>query len=66
MAEASRNHLINLVSNGQTYLTDLGRDKYGSRVVGNILTHQGEDVATLLLAEGHARPYRGGKRVSWC
>jgi micrococcal nuclease len=66
LAEGSRHHLITLVSSGQTYLTDIGRDKYGGRVVGNILTHQVEDVATRLLAEGHARPYRGGKRGGWC
>jgi micrococcal nuclease len=66
MAEASRHLLTTLIGAGQAYLTDLGRDKYGGRVVGTILTHQGENVATLLLAGGHARPYNGGKRGNWC
>ena len=26
----------------------------------------GQDVGTILISEGHARPYSGGKRRSWC
>jgi micrococcal nuclease len=66
MAEASRHRLTTLIGAGQAYLTDLGRDKYGGRVVGTILTHQGDNIAASLLAGGHVRPYNGGKRGSWC
>ena len=66
MAKASRDHLTHLIGKGQVYLTELGRDKYGGRVVGHLLTQQGESVSTLLLEGGHARPYKGGKRTGWC
>ena len=40
-------------------------DKYG-RVLAR-LEVDGEDVATLLIAEGHARPYDGrSRRAGWC
>lgn len=38
--------------------------KYG-RAVGRI-TVDGEDLGQMLLDRGHARPYDGGQRLSWC
>ena len=37
------------------------REKYG-RIIGSIELPDGRDLATLLIAEGHGRPYDGGKR----
>jgi micrococcal nuclease len=66
LARAARDHLIALIGNGRGYLTDLGHDKFGSRVLANIMTIEGRDIAGLMLALGHARPYRGSRRQSWC
>ena len=41
-----------------------GRDRYG-RDLGE-LAIGGQDVATVMLASGFARPYSGGRRQSWC
>ena len=40
-------------------------DKYGGRVIGSILRGS-ESLADALIANGHARPYHGGKRTGWC
>lgn len=40
-------------------------DKYGGRVLGNILL-DGKDLGKLLLDAGLARPYFGEKKSDWC
>lgn len=41
-----------------------GRDKYG-RGLARIFLH-GHDLGNILISEGLARPYSGGRRQSWC
>ncbi len=50
-----RRLVVRKVSNG----------KYAGRVTGHI-TADGKDLAEALVAAGHARPYKGGKRGWWC
>ena len=40
-------------------------DKYGGRVLGDIIL-DGKSLELLLLNEGLAKPYDGGKKLSWC
>jgi len=40
-------------------------DKYGGRVLGDIIL-DGKSLEALLLNEGLAKPYDGGKKFSWC
>jgi micrococcal nuclease len=40
-------------------------DKYGGRVLGDVIVN-GERLSQLLIANGHARPYFGEKKSSWC
>lgn len=40
-------------------------DKYGGRVLGDIIL-DGKRLSTLLIENGHARPYKGEKKESWC
>jgi len=42
----------------------LGYGKYG-RILGIPFTSDGENICELLIKEGHARVYSGGKRESW-
>jgi micrococcal nuclease len=65
-AEMAREELVALIGPGPAFLTDLGRDKYGGRVLGSLLTARGDDIGQRLLAAGHARPYAGGRRQNWC
>ena len=47
-------------------LADITSDKYGGRVVARMLTQEGDDLSAALLAQGLVRPYRGGRRGTWC
>lgn len=40
-------------------------DKYGGRVLGDVIL-DGKRLSEQLIANGHARPYRGEKKSSWC
>lgn len=46
-------------------LLDVEPGKYAGRVVADLVI-DGVHVAELLIAEGLARPYDGGKRAGWC
>jgi len=65
-AEAARAKLAAMLGEGPAFLTGLARDKYGGRVLGQLVTASGEDAGARMLAGGHARAYGGGKRASWC
>lgn len=42
-----------------------GWDKYGGRVLGDVIL-DGIPLSTSLVNAGHARPYFGGAKRSWC
>ena len=48
------------------WLINVSYGKYARRVIAGVWLADGRDLATLLLATGHALPYRGGRRPSWC
>lgn len=65
LAVAARDRLRELIEAAEDrQLCPAGRDKY-RRVLATVLL-DGEDVAAVLIAEGHGRPYEGGKRAGWC
>lgn len=55
VVSSSTKHQIKLVS----------WDKYGGRVLGDLYL-DGKSLKDMLLKTGHARPYDGGKKASWC
>jgi endonuclease YncB( thermonuclease family) len=65
-ATAARDTLANLVRQGPLHLADIGRDKYGGRVVARVLLPDGTDLGERLKAAGHARAYAGGRRLPVC
>ena len=65
-AEAAKTRLEALLKTGALYLTDVGYDKYGTRVVARIVDATSADLGATLVSEGLARPYAGGKRAGWC
>lgn len=40
-------------------------DKYGGRILGDILL-DGVSLAQLMVLKGYAKPYDGGKKITWC
>ncbi len=66
LAVAARNRVAALVGNANVLLADVRPDKYFGRVVASIISIDGRDVGSILLGENLARPYRGGRRETWC
>jgi micrococcal nuclease len=65
-ALTARDHARQLLQEaGEVALAQIAPDKYGGRVVATLLV-DGEDFAVLMLADGHGRPYDGGRREGWC
>jgi micrococcal nuclease len=59
---AAKNRLIELLDSGEFILVSHGVGKYG-RCLGEIFINPGDDsVNNLLISEGHATEYYGGKR----
>lgn len=51
----------------QVLIANLEWDKYGGRVDADVYVGpQRLSLATLLIQNGHARPYNGGRRRGWC
>ena len=65
-AEKASAYTANLVKSGKRFQVTLyGWDKFGGRVLGDILV-DGASVRQGLLKNGHAREYYGEKKQSWC
>jgi micrococcal nuclease len=47
-------------------LAEITGDKYGGRVVARLITQEGDDVSTALLAAGLVQPYNGRRKARWC
>jgi len=48
-----------------TQIEIVKHDKYGGRVLGDVIL-DGKKLSELLIENGHARPYFGEKKQSWC
>ena len=54
------------ISNGKKIQISIKKwDKYGGRVLGDVIL-DGKRLSEQLIANGHARPYKGDKKTSWC
>lgn len=65
-AASARDRLEALVKGPGMTLTEVRPDKYFGRVVARIVMPDGRDAGAILLSEGLARPYGGGRRKGWC
>jgi endonuclease YncB( thermonuclease family) len=65
-AVAAMGALGQLVAAGPLTLTNVESDKYFGRVVADVASAKGADIAAAMLAGGFARPYAGGSRGGWC
>lgn len=64
LAYAARDRLRALLSGSLVSICPEGVDKY-RRTLARVLV-DGRDVAGILIGEGLAREYHGGKREGWC
>ena len=65
LAQAATAALTARLEAGPVVLARLARGVYAGRLVADVRAG-GVDVAAALVAAGHARPYAGGRRASWC
>ncbi len=66
LAVAARDYVRELLIDEAVTLTEVDNDLYGGRVLAHVQLKDGENLADLLIANGHGRPYDGGTRQSWC
>lgn len=64
-AEKARAALSDLLG-PEVLISNIGGAKYYGRVLADVRTRGGVEVAGELVATGLARPYQGGRRQSWC
>jgi len=62
-ASAFTKHLVS--KSTQRQVTLYGWDKFGGRVLGDIILN-GQSLRTLLIQNGYAREYYGDAKQSWC
>ena len=64
-AEATE-YTKNLIESSKSVKIEIvGFDKYGGRVLGDAII-DGKRLSEMLLENGYAKPYDGGKKSSWC
>lgn len=51
---------------GAVSISNIGGAKYYDRVLADVATENGDAVSAIMLDRKIVRPYRGGKRMSWC
>lgn len=66
LAEAARLKLLEATGAGGVRLTRIEDDKYAGRVLADVVSDDGIDLAAAMLESGLARPYEGGGREPWC
>lgn len=55
-----------LIEGREVSLLNIQFEKYGGRVLGDVQLPDGRQLADVLVKNGFARPYDGGKKQSWC
>ncbi|MBO5662974.1 MAG: thermonuclease family protein, partial [Alphaproteobacteria bacterium] len=67
MARRARGRLEKLLPRGATIeLENIKDDKYLGRIDANAILSDGRDVGEVLVRDGLARRYNGGRRQPWC
>ena len=66
LAIEAKSKVEGIIEGHQITLFNIQSDKYFGRVVADVRIDGSGDLASLLLADGLARPYGGKKRCGWC
>ena len=61
---AAKERLKEILAEHKFKIQSLGKGKYG-RILGIPHTEDGQNICQMLVDEGHAREYDGGKKTSW-
>lgn len=66
LAEAATAETRRLLEGKPVLLYNIKYEKYGGRLLADIVTQDGVNAAQNLTTKGYAAPYDGGKKQSWC
>jgi len=66
LAKRASTYLAAMISGGPVRLSAISGGKYFGRVLADVTTADGDDVARRLLGRELVRPYRGKARAGWC
>lgn len=66
LAEAATAETRRLLEGKPVLLYNIKYEKYGGRLLADIVTQDGINAAENLTQKGYAAPYDGGKKQSWC
>ncbi len=66
LAKRASAYLAAMISGGPVRLSQISSGKYFGRVLADVTTAEGDDVARQLLGRKLVRPYRGKARAGWC
>jgi endonuclease YncB( thermonuclease family) len=66
LAISARDRLTALIGARAVTLQEVGPDKYHGRVVARLVTADGLDAGTALMADGHAVMWTGRRQGQWC
>lgn len=66
LGKAASAFLRAMIDKKDVYLFNVASGEKFGRPSADIFTSDDKNIATLMLKAGHARPYDGGRRKSWC
>ena len=66
-AHAAKDRLAELIPVGsRVMLTQIKDDKFLGRINAFVVDSMGRNISEIMISEGHARKYGGGRREGWC
>jgi len=66
-AHAAKDRLAELIPVGsRVMLTQIKDDKFLGRINAFVADGMGRNISEIMISEGHARKYGGGRREGWC
>ncbi len=68
LANLAKAYLASMIKPGDIItVTNLDWDKYGGRILGEVIDGAGRNVNALMILNHHAEPYNGeGVKFNWC
>jgi len=66
MARQAKERVKQLIGKDDVTILNPKKGKYAGRIIANVILANGQNLAIVMIREGHARPYLGGKREGWC
>jgi len=65
-AQEAKKEIIRLINDNFVTIYNIRYGKYAGRVIADVKTADGINLANYMLEKGLARSYKGKKRKSWC